>query len=177
MARARTIAAKIQETRPRMATLHELTARGKHGAFCERHKNGGSQDMFRLCLTSGEQLVCWYDDMTVQSAGIEFELHVGIKRTDKIALYDHAAEPFLPPDFHFGPKFFTPIEGDGILRSALVRAPGDRHPPAGYRQRAEFCCVYGKLMQREAQVLRRFRLERDGRPFDRYLRLAAAEIA
>src|SRR4029077_2165736 len=97
--------------------------------------------------------------MTAQAIRLECQLDLGIERAREIALDHHAAEPLLAPDLYGGPASLAPLHCEGLI----LQHPGDRHAPRGQRQRAECRGVDCQLMQREAEVLRSLRLERDRR--------------
>ena len=107
--------------------------------------------------------------MTVQSIRIEFQIHFSIKRTCEIALDNHAAESLPASSFHPRAKRFPPIELDRLAVGAVAATPCDGHASVRHRKGAEFRGIDRKFMEREAQVLRRFGLERDRRPLDRDL--------
>ena len=132
--------------------------------------------MFRMRSAHGEELARRNDDVAMQSIRIELQIHFSVKRTHQVALDNHAAEPFPASNFHPRTKRFPPIELDGIVVGAVAGTPSDGHASVRHRKGPEFRCIDRKLMEREPQILRRFGLESDRRPFDRDLRGRSVKI-
>ena len=111
--------------------------------------------------------------MTVQAFRLKRHVNLSIERARKIALDHHTAESFFSSRLHLRTIVFAPIQIDGIV----AQRPIDRHAAAGHRKGAEFRGVDREFVQRQSEILRRFRLERDGRSSDRKLIFAAADIS
>ena len=64
------------------------------------------------------------------------------------------------------PVALLPTQFDAVAFGLRHPAPTDRDPSARDRQRAEFLGVDGELVERDAERLRRLRLEQHRRPVD-----------
>src|SRR5665213_3406874 len=104
--------------------------------------------------------------MAAQSVRIEIQLNLGIKGANQIAFNHYAAKTLLAADFHLGAELLAPIEFDGMAAGTLASSPCDGYAPLRRRKRAEFRCVDRQLMQCQAEILCRFRFERDLRAID-----------
>ena len=107
--------------------------------------------------------------MAAQSTWIEFQIHFSIERTREVALYNHASESLLTPDFYFGAELFALIKFNRATVSVFAAAPGDEHASARNRQCTKFSRVRRELMECEAQILGCFRFDCDCGPFHRNL--------
>ena len=109
--------------------------------------------------------------MVAQTVRVERQRDLGVERTREIPLDDHGAEAFLPPRLDLRPVLFTPIEFKrvigflaflGILvRPSAPPLPGDCDASFRRRKRSEFRGIRRQFVQREPEILRRLRLERD----------------
>ena len=87
--------------------------------------------------------------MAVQSIRIEFEFNFCIESPRKIALDNHAAEPFSASGLDFRAKLFAPIEFNRIAVNVFQPAPSNCHASARHGQSTKFCSIDRKLVKRE----------------------------
>src|SRR5690349_21593187 len=108
------------------------------------------------------------DDPTAQTLGFEIERDVGFERGGEVSLERHAAEPALSPGFHRRTGLLPPIDNQDLAAWRLRPVPRHSHTTLFHRECAEAGGIAGEFVQREAEALRRFGLEEDGRTLHCY---------
>src|SRR5262245_56301709 len=114
--------------------------------------------MFRIRLPQSQDLTGRDNDVTAQSAWVEFQVHFSIERTREVTFDDHAAEPFSAPDLDLRSELLLPIKLNRVVVPVTVLGPGAGYPATRHRQVLVFRGVDGKLMEGKAQILCRFGL-------------------
>src|SRR5215471_9040546 len=109
--------------------------------------------MFRITLPQRQNLIGRDNDMTVQSARVEVQIHFSIERPHEISLDDHAAEPFPASNLDLWSSLFSPIKLNGVVVAFVALAPSNGHAATRYREGSELRCVNCEFMKSKAEIL------------------------